>query len=91
MSEILTKGPQIFPLIVVQTIKTGETTGSLEKVLQDLAEFYEQEVEHQLKKLTALLEPVLMLVIGIVVGAMVIMVIAPIYSIVGGLQESLGH
>ena len=89
LSEILTKGRQIFPLIVVQTIKTGEKTGSLESVLQDLAEFYEQEVDHQLKSLTALLEPVLMLIIGIAVGAMVIMVVAPIYSIVGGLQDTL--
>lgn len=89
LSEILTKNHQAFPLIVVQTIRTGEKTGSLEMVLKELAEFYEQEVEHQLKRLTSLLEPVLMLLIGVVVGAMVVMIIAPIYSIIGGLQSAI--
>lgn len=89
LSEVLGKDQHIFPLVVIQTIKTGEKTGSLDRVLRELAEFYEQEVEHQLKTLTSLLEPILMLVIGIVVGAMVIMIVAPIYSIVGGLQSTI--
>lgn len=90
LSEVLVnEGRHGFPLIVIQTIKTGEKTGSLEMVLQELADFYEGEVDHQLKRLIALLEPVLMLIVGLVVGAMVILIIAPIYSIVGSLQESI--
>jgi len=89
LSDILGENKQVFPTIMVQTIKTGEKTGTLEEVLKELADFYESEVEHQLKRITSLLEPVLMLVVGIIVGAMVIMIIAPIYSIIGNLETSM--
>lgn len=91
LSGVLAEGQTQFPLIMVQTIKTGEKSGSLEEVLQDLADFYEKEVEYQLKSITTLIEPILMLLIGIVVGVMVILIVAPIYSIIGGLQETIKH
>ena len=86
LSEILARGKRYFPVTMVQTIKAGEKSGSLEIVLEELANFYEMEVDYSLKRATALLEPLIMLVIGIAVGAMVVMLISPIYSIVGGLQ-----
>lgn len=86
LSEILTRGKRYFPVTMIQTIKAGERSGSLELVLEELANFYEMEVDYTLKRATALLEPLIMLVIGIAVGAMVVMLISPIYSIVGGLQ-----
>jgi type II secretory pathway component PulF len=55
--------------------------------LEEMAEFYEREVDYNLKKLTSLLEPILMLVIGLAVGAMVVIMITPIYSLVGGLDK----
>ena len=89
LSDILLAGDNVFPSAMVQTIKAGETSGSLEDVLDELADFYEREVDYSLKRVTALLEPLLMLVIGIAVGGMVIMMIAPIYSLVGGFDQSL--
>ncbi|MFC1649305.1 type II secretion system F family protein [Patescibacteria group bacterium] len=89
LSEILSKGKNIFPVTMVQTIKAGEKTGSLETVLDEMAAFYEMEIDYSLKRATALLEPLLMLVIGIAVGAMVIIMITPIYSIVGGLEGNI--
>jgi len=89
LSDMLTSNRNVFPGVVVQSIKAGETSGSLEKVLAEVAIFYEKEVDFSLKRLTALLEPALMLFIGVVVGVMVIMMIAPIYSIIGGLQTSI--
>lgn len=86
LSDSLTEGEGVFPALMIQSIKAGEKSGSLEIVLTELADFYEQEVEHTLKGLTAILEPVLMLVIGVAVGAMVISIIAPIYSVIGTLQ-----
>ena len=88
LSDVLLKGKKVFPLVMVQTIRAGEKTGSLEVVLQELAEFYESEVDYTLKRLTSLIEPVLMLVIGVAVGALVIMMVVPIYSIVGNLEGS---
>jgi type IV pilus assembly protein PilC len=87
LSAIITSGKQIFPATVVQTIKAGEESGSLEEVLEEMADFYEKEVDYDLKRLTALLEPLLMLIIGVAVGAMVIIMITPIYSLVGGMGK----
>src|SRR3990172_3233548 len=89
LSEILTKQKRSFPVTMIQTIRAGEKTGSLEIVLDELAAFYEMEVDYSLKRATALLEPLLMLIIGVAVGAMVIILITPIYSIVGGLESGL--
>jgi type IV pilus assembly protein PilC len=85
LSEIITSGKKVFPSTVVQTIKAGEKSGSLEEVLAEMADFYEKEVDFTLKKLTSLLEPILMLVIGVAVGGMVVIMITPIYSLVGGM------
>ncbi len=87
LSEIILSGKQVFPSTVIQTIKAGEKSGSLEEVLAEMAEFYEKEVDFNLKKLTSLLEPLLMLVIGIGVGAMVVIMITPIYSLAGGMNN----
>jgi type IV pilus assembly protein PilC len=88
LSDILLKSKRSFPVTMIQTIKAGEKSGSLEVVLEELATYYESEVDYSLKRATSLLEPVLMLVIGIAVGAMVIIMISPIYQIVGGLEGS---
>lgn len=89
LSDILESQKKSFPVTMIQTIKAGEKTGSLEIVLDELASFYELEVDYGLKKATALIEPLIMLVIGVAVGAMVVLLITPIYSIVGGLEGSV--
>jgi type IV pilus assembly protein PilC len=76
-----------FPPLMVQTIRTGEKTGTLDTVLLEISEYYEAELEDSLKEFTAILEPIIMLIIGVAVGAMVIMIIAPIYSVMGTLQD----
>lgn len=86
LSDVLTAHKELFPGTLVQTIKAGEKTGSLEIVLEELASFYELEVDYGLKRATSLLEPLLMLIIGVAVGAMVVILITPIYSILGGLE-----
>jgi type IV pilus assembly protein PilC len=89
LSNVLKHTKGSFPVTVIQTIQAGEKTGSLEVVLEELASFYEMEVDYSLKRATALLEPLLMLVIGIAVGTMVVLMIAPIYQIVGNLGNGL--
>jgi len=87
LAEVLVNSKTSFPKVMVQTIRAGEQTGSLEIVLLELAEFYEREVDYTLKRLTSLIEPVLMLVIGVAVGGLVVLMVIPIYSIVGSLQS----
>ena len=89
LSEVLATNKNVFPSVMTQTIRAGEQSGSMEVVLEEVAEFYEKEVDFSLKRLTSLIEPVLMLLIGVVVGVMVIMMIAPIYSIISGLQATI--
>ncbi len=90
LSKVLSTQNNLFPPVMLQTIKAGEKTGTLDQTLEDMAIFYESEVDYALKRATALLEPLLMLFIGIVVGAMVIIMIAPIYGIISGLQQQVG-
>jgi type II secretory pathway component PulF len=81
------KSVEDFPVILIQMIAAGEKSGSLDTNLEDLAEFYEQEVEESVKKATTLLEPLLMLVVGIGVGGIILSIISPLYSVVGTLQD----
>lgn len=77
---------QLFPAMLTQMLSAGEKSGTIDTSLADLADFYEEEVEEAVKKVTQLLEPIVMLLVGIGVGAMILMIIAPLYSVVGNLQ-----
>jgi type II secretory pathway component PulF len=81
-SEGLRTGKGYFPMIMIKLVETGERTGTLDKSLNDIAEYFDYEVTNKLKTLTALLEPVMLVVVGICVGAMMIAIIAPIYSLI---------
>lgn len=76
-----------FPPLLTQMIAAGEKSGSLDTSLKDLASFYEEEVEEAVKKATQLLEPILMLGVGIGVGGIILMIIVPLYSVVGNMSN----
>lgn len=82
------KEHRVFPPLLTQMIAAGEKSGTLDETLQDLGGFYEEEVEAGVKKATQLLEPTLMLLVGIGVGAMILSVITPIYSVVSSIQSA---
>lgn len=71
----------IYPVLIGDMIAVGEETGAVSKMLLEVAEFYESEVEGKTKDLSTIVEPVLMILIAIVVGVFAIAMIAPIYSI----------
>lgn len=72
---------EIFPPILPQMVAVGEETGKMDEVLNKVSHFYELEVEHQVKNLTTALEPIIMIILGIMVGLLVISIILPIYNI----------
>jgi len=85
-SDALTKF-NIFPVFFVQMVRVGEEGGRLESVLADIAEAYEKEIESDLKTLSSLIEPAIILILGLIIGVMVIAMLLPIFnmnSIVGG-------
>ncbi|HEX6348753.1 MAG TPA: type II secretion system F family protein [Candidatus Dormibacteraeota bacterium] len=73
---------RLFPALVIQMIKVGEETGSLDTNLEEAAEHYAEEVDYRLKQMITLLEPALVIVVGVMVGFIAISVIAPMYSLV---------
>lgn len=74
------KTSKVFPIIVPQMISVGEQTGTLDKILDKLTVFYQNEVDHTVKNLSSLLEPMIMILIGFGVGFIVMAVITPMYS-----------
>jgi len=84
----LVRNYKIFPSLMVQMVAAGEKTATLDSTLSDLATFYESEVEEEVKGLTQIIEPVLMLCVGVAVGAMILSIIAPLYSVMGTIQQA---
>lgn len=81
MSRQLEREPKLFPPILTHMIAVGEKTGSLSNTLSYLAEMYEIEVDDKTKNLSSSIEPVLMIVMGLLVGLIAVSVITPIYGI----------
>ena len=71
----------VFPSMVTQMIGVGEATGAMDNMLQKIADFYEEEVDAMVDNLTALLEPMIMVVLGILVGGLVVAMYLPIFKI----------
>ena len=78
---------EVFPPMVSQMIAVGEESGTLADMLKSIAEFYENEVETATSQLTASIEPILIVGIGIIIGGMVVSLYMPIFSIYGELGK----
>jgi len=71
----------VIPLVMLKMVATGEETGKLDKVLSDMAAYYEAEVDETTSNLTKLMEPFILLTVGVLVGFMAIAIYLPLYSI----------
>jgi type IV pilus assembly protein PilC len=78
---------KVFPAMVTQMISVGEETGSLDAMLGKIADFYEDEVNASVKSLTSILEPILMLGVGAIVGTVVISMYLPIFNMMNIVKE----
>lgn len=72
----------LFPNIMIKITEAGERSGSLEKSMQDISEYLEYQVSKTLKTITTLLEPIMMIFVGILIGGMMLAIIAPIYGLI---------
>jgi type IV pilus assembly protein PilC len=72
---------KVFPPMVCQMISVGESTGALDAMLQKIAEFYEDEVDNMVNNLTTLMEPLVILFLGIIIGGLVISMYLPIFKL----------
>ena len=75
------KNPRIFPSMLAHMIEIGESTGNLSDTLLYLADMYEEDFDEQTKRLSSVIEPVMMIVMGVVVGFIAVSIITPIYEV----------
>ncbi len=76
----------IFPPLVLQMVVSGEKTGELPAMLEYVCTLYDRETEAKVKSLTSIIEPIMIVFLGVIVGFIAISVIVPIYSLVGGVK-----
>jgi type IV pilus assembly protein PilC len=75
----------VFPAMVCQMISVGESTGALDAMLEKIADFYEEEVDQAVENLTSLIEPFMLVFLGVVIGGLVIAMYLPIFKMAGAL------
>jgi len=83
ISSVLVRYPDYAPPFVVQMIQVGEETGTLEKNLMQIVNFYQKEIKRAIETFTALLEPMLIIFLGTIVALLAISVIEPLYGAIG--------
>jgi type IV pilus assembly protein PilC len=81
INTLISKYPTLFPPVVHEVVSVGEKTGELDDMLLELAEHYEEEVENIMKNLPSIIEPILIVLLGVAIGGMAIAVILPMYSL----------
>ena len=74
---------KVFPNVVIKIIEAGEKTGSLDKSMQESSDYLDYQVSNSVKMVTALMEPVMLVFVGVMIGGMMLAIIAPIYNLVG--------
>jgi len=86
LSEILKVYQNIYPSTLVQMIEVGEETGETSNILAKLADFFEAEVSNTTKNLASVIEPILMIIIGAIIGFFAVSMIQPMYSMLGAIK-----
>ena len=85
INEVLMEYPSLFPPLITQMVSVGEKSGTLDELLAELATFYEEEVSDITKNLSSIIEPILIVFLGGVVGLIAFAVISPIYTLSEGI------
>jgi type IV pilus assembly protein PilC len=75
----------VFPAMVCQMIAVGESTGALDAMLEKIADFYDEEVDQAVENLTAMIEPMMIVFLGVVVGGLVVSMYLPIFNLAGAI------
>ncbi|MEI7709533.1 MAG: type II secretion system F family protein [bacterium] len=86
LSACFSKHKQEIPGILVQMVQVGEETGALGNILKTLTDFYKREVDDAIDTLVGLIEPVMIVVLGLGVGILLVSVLMPIYNLAGGIS-----
>ncbi|MDP3901977.1 MAG: type II secretion system F family protein, partial [bacterium] len=83
LSKALGGYNNLFPHIFVNMLAVSEQTGSMESVLKTFSDFYDEEIDNTLKDMTTMIEPIMLLIMGLIIGAIALSVLLPVYQLVG--------
>lgn len=83
LSEGFKDSKKVIPPIMIKIIEAGERSGSLDKAMLDVSEYLDYQVSNTLKTVTAMIEPIMLVGVGVLVGGMMMSIIAPIYQLIG--------
>jgi len=83
ISSVLVEYPEVVPIFVTQMVKVGEGTGKLQKTLMEIVNFYQKEIERGVETFMSLIEPILIVFLGVIVALLVASVFMPLYSMIG--------
>lgn len=86
MISLALQREQVFPVMAIQMISIGEETGEIDTMLMKVADFYEDEVEQAVKALTSIMEPIMIVVLGGMVGSILVAMYLPIFSIMDAIK-----
>lgn len=87
LASSLERSPKLYPLLTTRMIRVGEKSGNLDETLSYLADFYDTEVNNLTKSLSTIIEPILLIVIGLAVAFLALSIITPIYQITGNVRR----
>lgn len=86
LGDIMAYYPKLYPKIIHRMVIVGERSGALAKIFKDIATFYEERVEVQSKNVSVLIEPLLLIAIGLIIAVIAVSILTPIYSITSSLN-----
>ncbi|RLA85598.1 MAG: hypothetical protein DRG40_04220, partial [Deltaproteobacteria bacterium] len=73
----------VFPLLIRRSVRVGESTGTLDSIFQELGRQYDEEIDRTLRRVVSMIEPILLIIIGLVMLAIILSVLWPIYTLIG--------
>lgn len=82
------KSRAVIPMIMARSVETAEITGTLEQTMKNLSDYFDEQVTSSLKILSSLIEPLLLIIVGILVGGLMVSIIAPIYNMISQINPS---
>jgi type II secretory pathway component PulF len=85
LTNAFRKNRKLFPELLVSVMQVGEKTGELDTLLLNVADFYEEQVDNSLRSVTGLVEPILLVIVGLAIGGMAISIILPVYQLIGSI------
>ena len=88
ISDLLSNYP-IFPKLLISMISIGEMSGNLEEMLSKTADYYDEEIDAAIGQITSLLEPIMILIVGLLIGVIVMALYAPMFGMITAMQESI--